>query len=193
MGESENYLFFGTYCNLRSQSCLKHSAKWVNEVEWVSKIKVILWPWSKVTQISKLNVWLLACILRWAIQGLMALLLYVLVCNFLHSWYKKKYVRGYMVLSFIHSFISPFNHSIICLFIHLFLIHSFIHSLSVYLLSIQLFLQCCVEVLCLINAWLLVYKVLHWSRVCLIHYALFSLVPHFYEYPLFHHNIFMNT
>ena len=27
MGESENYLFFGTYCSLRSQSCLKHSAK----------------------------------------------------------------------------------------------------------------------------------------------------------------------
>ena len=58
MGKSENYLFFGKYCNLRSQSCLKHSAKWVNEVEWVSKVKVILWPWSKVTQISKLNVWL---------------------------------------------------------------------------------------------------------------------------------------
>ena len=74
MGESEKYLFFGTYCSLRSQSCLKHSAKWVNEVEWVSKVKVILWPWSKVTQISKLIVWLLACILRWAIQGLMALL-----------------------------------------------------------------------------------------------------------------------
>ena len=30
-------------------------AKWVNEVEWVSKVKVILWPWSKVTQISKLK------------------------------------------------------------------------------------------------------------------------------------------
>ena len=27
MGKSENYLFFGTYCNLRSQICLKHSAK----------------------------------------------------------------------------------------------------------------------------------------------------------------------
>ena len=68
-------IFFGTYCSLRSQSCLKHSAKWVNEVEWASKVKVILWPWSKVTQISKLNVWLLVCILRWAIQGLLALLL----------------------------------------------------------------------------------------------------------------------
>ena len=64
MGKSENYLFFGNYCSLRSQSCLMHSAKWINEVEWVSKVKVILWPWSKVTQISKLNVWLLACILR---------------------------------------------------------------------------------------------------------------------------------
>ena len=74
MGKSENYLFFGTYCSFRSQSCLKHSAKWVYEVEWGSKVKVILWSWSKVTQISKLNVWLLACILRWAIQGLRALL-----------------------------------------------------------------------------------------------------------------------
>ena len=68
------FFFFGTFCSLRSQSCLKHSAKWVNEVEWVSKVKVILWPWSKVTQISKLNVWLLVSILRWAIQGLLALL-----------------------------------------------------------------------------------------------------------------------
>ena len=59
MGKSENYyfFFFGSYCSLRSQRCLKHSAKCVNEVEWVSKANVI-WPWSKVTQISKLNVWL---------------------------------------------------------------------------------------------------------------------------------------
>ena len=27
MGKSENYLFSGTYCSLRSQSCMKHSAK----------------------------------------------------------------------------------------------------------------------------------------------------------------------
>ena len=76
MGKSENYLFF--FWKLLqpwvSQSCLKHLTQWVNEVEWVSVVKVILWPWSKVTQISKLNVWLLACILRWAIQGLLALL-----------------------------------------------------------------------------------------------------------------------
>ena len=55
MGKSENYLFFENYCSLGSQSCLKHSTKWVYEVEWVSKVKVILWPWSKVTQISKLK------------------------------------------------------------------------------------------------------------------------------------------
>ena len=55
MGKSENYLFFGNYCSLGSQSCLKHLAKWVYEVEWVSKVKVIFWPWSKVTQISKLK------------------------------------------------------------------------------------------------------------------------------------------
>ena len=47
MGKSENYLFFGNYCSLRSQSCLKHLAKWVNEVEWVSKVKFICWPWSR--------------------------------------------------------------------------------------------------------------------------------------------------
>ena len=48
------FIFFGNYCSLGSQSCLKHLAKWVNEVEWVSKVKVILWTWSKVNQISKL-------------------------------------------------------------------------------------------------------------------------------------------
>ena len=73
-GKKWKKIFFGNFCSLRSQSCLKHSTQWVNEVEWVSVVKVILWPWSKVTQISKLNVWLLACILRWAIQGLLALL-----------------------------------------------------------------------------------------------------------------------
>ena len=57
-GRKWKLFIFGNYCSLRSQSCLMHSAKWVNEVEWVSKVKVILWPWSKVTQISKLNVWL---------------------------------------------------------------------------------------------------------------------------------------
>ena len=54
-GKSENYLFFGNFCSLGSQSCLKHLAKWVYEVEWVSKVKVILWPWSKVTKNSKLK------------------------------------------------------------------------------------------------------------------------------------------
>ena len=54
-GKNENYLFLGNHCSLGSQSCLKHLAKWVNEVEWVSKVKVILWPWSKVTQISMLK------------------------------------------------------------------------------------------------------------------------------------------
>ena len=52
MGKSKTCLFFGNHCSLGSQSCLKHLAKWVNEVERVSKVKVILWPWSKVTQIS---------------------------------------------------------------------------------------------------------------------------------------------
>ena len=55
MGKSENYLLFWNYCSLRSQSCLKHLAKWINEVEWVSKVKVSLWSWSKVTQVSKLK------------------------------------------------------------------------------------------------------------------------------------------
>ena len=54
-GKKWKLFFFGNYCSLGSQSCLKHSTKWVNEVEWVSKVKVILWPWSKVTQISKLK------------------------------------------------------------------------------------------------------------------------------------------
>ena len=56
-GKKWNFLFFGNFCSLRSQSWLKHSTKWVNKVEWVSKVKVkvILWPWSKITQISKLK------------------------------------------------------------------------------------------------------------------------------------------
>ena len=33
MGKSENYLFFGNYGSFGSQSCLKHLAKLVNEVE----------------------------------------------------------------------------------------------------------------------------------------------------------------
>ena len=35
MGKSENYLFFGNYCCFGSQSCLKHLAKLVNEVECI--------------------------------------------------------------------------------------------------------------------------------------------------------------
>ena len=66
MRKSENYYFFGNYCSLGSQSCMKHLAKWVNEVEWVSKVKVILWPWSKVTQISKLKLVFHTCHKLWA-------------------------------------------------------------------------------------------------------------------------------
>ena len=54
-GKSENYLVLGSYCSLLSQSWWKHATKWVNEVNWASKGKVILWPWPKVTQISKLE------------------------------------------------------------------------------------------------------------------------------------------
>ena len=54
-GKKWKWLFFGNYCCLGSQSCFKHLAELVNEVEWVSKVKVILWPWSKVTQISMLK------------------------------------------------------------------------------------------------------------------------------------------
>ena len=53
--KSKNYLSFGNCCSFRSHSRLKHLAKLVNEVEWVSKVKVILWPWSKVIQISMLK------------------------------------------------------------------------------------------------------------------------------------------
>ena len=55
MGKSENHYFFRKILQPQVSSCLKHSAKWVNEVEWVSKVKAILWSWSKVTQISKLK------------------------------------------------------------------------------------------------------------------------------------------
>ena len=36
MGKTENYLFFGNYCSLVSQSCLKHLAK-LNELMKLSE------------------------------------------------------------------------------------------------------------------------------------------------------------
>ena len=65
MGKSENYVFFGNYGSLGSHSCLKHSTKRVYEVEWVSKVNIVLWPCSKVTQISKLKLFFLKN--RWVI------------------------------------------------------------------------------------------------------------------------------
>ena len=50
-----NYGFFRNYCNLWNQSLYMQSRKWVNEVRWVSKIKIIPWPWPKVTQIPELK------------------------------------------------------------------------------------------------------------------------------------------
>ena len=47
--------FFWNLLQPKVSSCLKNSTKWVNEVECVSKVKTILWPWSKVTQISNLK------------------------------------------------------------------------------------------------------------------------------------------
>ena len=55
-GEKVKIIYFlETIAALGVKSCLMHSAKWVYEVGLVSKIKVILCPWSKVTQISKLK------------------------------------------------------------------------------------------------------------------------------------------
>ena len=54
MGKSENYILFGNYCSHRPQIWFKYFNKCVTEVKWVSKVKVI-WPWPKVTQISKLK------------------------------------------------------------------------------------------------------------------------------------------
>ena len=45
MGKSENYILFGNYYSHRPLSWFKYSNKWVNEVKWVSKVKVIIWPW----------------------------------------------------------------------------------------------------------------------------------------------------
>ena len=103
-GRKWKLFFFGTYRSLRSQSCLKHSAKWGYEVEWVSKVKVILWPWSKVTQIAKLNVWLLVCILRWAIQGLLVLLFCIstnLFSSFLFKCISPAYKRTFISVNHI--------------------------------------------------------------------------------------------
>ena len=53
--EKVKIIIFWKLLQPKAQSWLKHSAKWVNEVEWVSKVKVILWLCSKITQISKLK------------------------------------------------------------------------------------------------------------------------------------------
>ena len=59
IGNSEFYLFifffFWKLLQPYVSKLLKHSLKWGIEVEWVSKVKVILWSWPKVTQISKLK------------------------------------------------------------------------------------------------------------------------------------------
>ena len=66
MGESENYLFFGNYCSIRSQS-IKGQGHFLTLVKGHSDFKV--------------KCLTLACILRCAIQGLMVLL-FALVCKF---------------------------------------------------------------------------------------------------------------
>ena len=45
------------YCSPRSQSWLKHSTKWVDEIKWVSKVKASLWPRPKVTHIQSYNLY----------------------------------------------------------------------------------------------------------------------------------------
>ena len=55
MGKSENYILFGNCSSHRPQSWFKYSNKWVNEVKWVLEVKVIIWPWPKVTYISKIK------------------------------------------------------------------------------------------------------------------------------------------
>ena len=44
--------FFRNYCSLWYQGWLMQSTKWVHQSIWISKVKVIHWPWSKVTQIQ---------------------------------------------------------------------------------------------------------------------------------------------
>ena len=57
MGKSEIIIFWKLLQPLVSKLLEKafNLTKWVYEVEWVSKVKVILWTWSNVTQISKLK------------------------------------------------------------------------------------------------------------------------------------------
>ena len=65
-GKNDSYQYFGNYCSLKSQNWSKDSTECVNEAEWVLKVKVILWPWLMVTQISKLKlVFLRNCWVIW--------------------------------------------------------------------------------------------------------------------------------
>ena len=54
MGKSENY-FFETFAALGLKVYEHIPTKWVHEVKWVSKVKVIHWPSPKVTQTAKLE------------------------------------------------------------------------------------------------------------------------------------------
>ena len=47
--------FFRHYCCLWCQSWQMQLTKWVHKPVWISKVSVIDWPWSKVTQIQHLQ------------------------------------------------------------------------------------------------------------------------------------------
>ena len=48
-GQKWKNVLFGNYCIYTPQSWFQHLNEWVNEVKWVSKVKVIIWPRQKVT------------------------------------------------------------------------------------------------------------------------------------------------
>ena len=44
--------FFRNYCFLWCQSWYMQLTKWLHELIWISKVRVINWPWSKVTRVQ---------------------------------------------------------------------------------------------------------------------------------------------
>ena len=64
-GQKWKLCCFGNYCSLRAQSWLKPSNNWADEVKWVSKAKVILWLWPKVTHQWQ---WQLAIVTKFHIE-----------------------------------------------------------------------------------------------------------------------------
>ena len=64
-GQKWNFCIIWKLCSYTPQNCFKRSNIWTNEIKWVSKVKVIIWPWPKVTEVKIKLVFLGNCRVIW--------------------------------------------------------------------------------------------------------------------------------